>query len=219
MRFAKSRKGETGQTEVDRRRRSWRYRVLAAIIGMALAGTCAFAVSNWVVGLNGGSSGQAQSGGVSNLTITATATPSPSNLLYPGGAGDVVISISNPNPFPVTISAFNLPDDNTFATGYTTNTLGTEQTGCINTTPSEVIWNYSTSSSGSSHSLTSNLVVAANGSANNPLVVTLTNDALMNVSAPAACENTYFSMPSFTGITAAAGGTPTTSPTTDAWTS
>lgn len=200
-------------------RHSWRYRVVAAAIGIAIAGVSAFAVSNWVVGLNSGSSGEAQSGNVSNLTITATATPPANNLLYPGGTGDVVISISNPNPFPVTISAFNLPTNTTYANGFTTSTLGTAQSGCAASTPSDVIWNYSTATSGTSHNLTTNLVVASNGSANNPLVVTLTNDAMMTSAAPSACENTYFSMPSFTGLTAAAGGTATTSPTTDAWTS
>ena len=65
------------------------------------------------------------------------------------------------------------------------------------------------------------LTVAANGKANNPLTVTLTDDASMALSAPLACANTYFSMPSLTGITATGGGTgaATTSPATDGWTS
>jgi hypothetical protein len=43
----------------------------------------------------------------------------------------------------------------------------------------------------------------------------------MSSSAPLACANTFFSMPSLTGITATGGGTgtATTSPATDAWTS
>jgi hypothetical protein len=62
--------------------------------------------------------------------------------------------------------------------------------------------------------------VAASGQANNPLVVTFTNDASMTTSAPAACVNTYFSMPSLTGVTATGGAaTATTSPATDSWTS
>ena len=56
--------------------------------------------------------------------------------------------------------------------------------------------------------------------ADNPLVVTFTNDAAMTVNAPAACVNTYFSMPALTGVTATGGaGTATTSPATDSWTS
>ena len=148
------------------------------------------------------------------------ASPAPSNLLYPGGTGDVVVTISNPNPYPVTITALQLPTSTTYATGYTTSALTTTQTGCLASTPSDVIWNYSTTTSGSSHTLTSAVTVGASGAANNPLVVTFTNDASMTAAAPAACANTYFSMPSLTGVTATGGSaTSTTTPATDAWTS
>jgi hypothetical protein len=79
-----------------------------------------------------------------------------------------------------------------------------------------VTWNFATGSSGSSHTLTSPLIVAAGGN----LVVTLSNDVAMASNAPQACAGAYFSLPSFTGVTASAGGaTATTSPATDAWTS
>lgn len=82
------------------------------------------------------------------------------------------------------------------------------------------MWNFATSSSGTAHTLTSNVTVAANGQSNNPLVVTLTNDASMTVDAPTQCEGTFFSMPSLTGVTAIAStAAPTTSPTTDTWSS
>jgi hypothetical protein len=195
-------------------------RILAALIGAALVSGVAYGATNWLVGINGGSSGEAQSGSVSNLTITAVASPAASNLLYPGASGDVVVSISNPNPFPVTITAVQLPTNTTYATGYTTSSLTTTQTGCLAATPNGVTWSYATGSSGSSHTLTTPLIVAASSASDNPLAVTLTNDATMAVSAPAACESTYFSMPSFTGVTASAGGgTATTSPATDSWTS
>jgi hypothetical protein len=194
--------------------------VLLVTIGAALAGGGAYAATNWVVGLSAGSSGLAQSGTVSNLTITAVSTPSPANVLYPGGVGDVVLTISNPNAFPVTVTAVNLPTSATYATGYTTSALTTTQTGCLAATPSGVTWSYATGTSGSSHSLTTALVVGASGNPNNPLTVTLTNDASMATTAPAACENTFFSMPSLTGVTATGGsGTVTTSPATDGWTS
>jgi hypothetical protein len=58
--------------------------------------------------------------------------------------------------------------------------------------------------------------VAAGGT----LAVTLTNDASMTASAPVTCENTYFEMPSLTGVAASGGAaTATSSPATDAWTS
>jgi hypothetical protein len=193
-------------------------KIVSAVCGSLLAASAAYAATNWVVGLNSGSSGYAQSSAISNLTITATSGGT--NLLYPGGTGDVTVSISNPNPFPVTITALQLPTNATYATGYTTSALTTTQTGCIATTPSDVIWNFSSGTSGSSHTLTSAVTVAASGQANNPLVVTFTSDASMTAASPAACANTYFSMPSLTGITATGGAaTATTSPATDSWTS
>ena len=189
-------------------------------LGIVLAGVGAYAASNWVVGLNDAASGEGQSGTISNLTITAVASPSATNLLYPGGTGDVVVTISNPNPYPVTITAIQLPTNTTYATGYTTSALTTTQTGCLASTPSDVIWNFSTATSGNSHTLTTPLTVGASGQANNPLAVTLTNDVSMTDVSPVACANSYFSLPSITGITATGGATTsTTTPATDAWTS
>jgi len=197
-----------------------RMKVVSIALGIVLAGATAYAATNWVVGLNGGSSGEGQSATISNLTISAVASPAASNLLYPGGNGDVVVTISNPNPYPVTVTAVQLPTNSTYATGYTTSALTTTQTGCIASTPSGVTWNFSTATSGTSHTLTSPVTVAASGQANNPLTVTLTNDAAMATTAPAACANTYFSLPSLTGVSATGGaGTATTSPATDSWTS
>ena len=104
--------------------------------GALLAGVGAYAATNWVVGLNSGSSGEGQSANIANISITAVATPSATNLLYPGGTGDVVVSISNTNPYPVTITAVQLPTNTTYATGYTTSALSTTQTGCLAATPS-----------------------------------------------------------------------------------
>ena len=203
-----------------KRERSRRRKLVFALFGALAAAGLAYAVTNWAVGLSGGSSGEGQSGSVSNLTITAVASPAATNLLFPGGNGDVVVTIANPNPYPVTVTAVNLPTNLTYATGYTTSALSTTQAGCLAATPSDVIWNYSTGSSGSSHTLTTPLIVGASLNANNPLTVTLTNDASMTTAAPAACESTFFSMPSLTGVSATGGGaTPTTTPVTDSWTS
>jgi hypothetical protein len=190
-------------------------KTMSGFLGMALVGSAAYGVTNWVVGLNSGSAAEAQSATVNNLTITAVASPSASNLLFPGGNGDVVATITNPNSFPVTVTSVNLPTNATFAGGFTTSGLGTAQTGCSSST-SNVLWNYATATSGSSHTLTTALTVAASGS----LTVTFTNDASMALSAPAACENTFFSMPSLTGVGATGGAaTATVSPATDTWTS
>ena len=203
------------------RRFSWLTKGISVTLGMVLVGVTAYAATNWVVGLGSNSSGEAQSATISKLTITATSSAVPGNLLNPGDPGDVVVSIANANPFPVTITAVQLPTNTTYATGYTSSALTSTQAGCLSTTPSDVTWNFSTATSGSSHTLTTPLTVAASGQADNPLVVTLTDDAFMSASAPLACANTYFSMPALTGITATGGGTGTvtTSPASDSWTS
>jgi len=203
------------------RRFSWLTKSISITLGMVLAGVAAFAATNWVVGLASSSSGEAQSATLGKLTITATSSLAAGDLLDPGDSGDVVVSISNANPYPVTITAVQLPTNTTYASGFTSNALTTAQAGCLSTTPSDVTWNFSTTTSGSSHTLTTPLTVAASGKANNPLVVTLGDDALMGSSAPLACANTFFSMPALTGITATGGGTgtATTSPATDGWTS
>ena len=190
------------------------------VLDVLLASGAAIAVTNWTVGLDSGSSGHAQSASISNLAITATSSPAPTNLLYPGSTGDVVITISNPNTFPVTLTALNLPTNTTYAAGFSNTALTTVISGCAAATPSGVTWNYSTGSSGTSHTLTSAVTIAAFGQANNPLVVTLTNDASMATTAPLACAGAYFSMPSFTGVSAtSATVAATTSPTTSSWTS
>jgi len=195
---------------------SARIKIVSAVGGSLLVAVGAFAATNWVVGLTAGSSAEGQSATIANLTITAVASPSPANLLFPGNAGDAVVTIANPNPYPATI---NLPTSSIQAGGFTTSALSTAQTGC-STTTSGVTWNFATGTSGSSHTLTTVLTVGASGAANNPLVVTLTNDAIMATASPAACANTFFSMPSLTGVTATGGSaTSTTSPATDGWTS
>ena len=202
----------------ERRRPLWsrKSKLISAVLGALIAGGGAYAASNWVVGLNAGSSGEGQSAGIANISITAVASPSATNLLYPGGNGDVVVTITNTNAYPVTITAVQLPTNTTYASGFSNNTLTTAQAGCSAATPSDVIWNFSTGTSGSTHTLTSALTVAGNGT----LAVTFTNDASMTAAAPAACASTYFSMPSFTGITATGGAaTATSSPATDSWTS
>jgi hypothetical protein len=182
---------------------------------MALVGGGAYAATNWVVGLSAGSSAESQSATIANLSITAVASPSATNLLYPGANGDVVATIANPNAYPVTITGVDLPANTTYAGGFTTSSLGTAQSGCT-ASNSDVIWNYATGTSGSVHTLTTPLTVAASGS----LTVTFTNDASMTAAAPAACAATFFSMPSLTGVVATGGvATATTSPTTDGWTS
>lgn len=131
----------------------------------------------------------------------------------------MVLTITNPNPYPVTVTGVNLPTNTTYANGYTTSAL-TTQTGRLSTTPSDVIWNFSSATSGSGHLLTTAVTVGPSGNANNPLTAALTDAAAMALGAPPACENTVFSMPSLTAVSATGGDAPVTStPATDGWTS
>ncbi len=200
-------------------RHTRKFKVAAAVSGTVITAAAAYAATNWTVGLNSNATGQGQSQTVQNLTVAAVATPSAGNLLYPGGTGDVVVKITNPNAEPVTVTGFSLPANTKYAAGYSDSGLTTVNSGCTADTgsaPSLVSWSYATSTSGTAHTLTNALVVGANAS----LTVTLTNDASMGTSAPSACENTYFQMPALTAIAATAGAaTATTSPATDAWTS
>lgn len=192
-----------------------RSRIVVGLVGigaaLGLVGGAAFAY--WTV--SGSGSGQAQSASVTNLTISAS-TNAATNLLYPGANGDAVLSISNPNSFPVTITALQLPTNTTYADGYSDNTLTTPKGGCAASTPSDVIWNYSTLMSGSSHTLHTSLTVSGGAT----LIVTMTNDVSMTTSAPLACASTFFKMPALMSVTAtsdtAAG---TASPATDFWNS
>jgi hypothetical protein len=208
------------EPESRRRRRIFGGKRVAVVAGVLLAGTGAFAATNWIVGLNSGSSGEAESASISNLTITAVAAPAATNLLYPGGSGDVVATISNPNAFPVTVTGVDLPAMTTYAAGYTTSALTTAQAGCTVGT-SFVAWTFSSATVGSVHTLTSALTVGPQvGVTPGTLTVTLTNEASMGTASVAVCAATYFSMPSLTGVVATGGaGTATTSPATDGWTS
>ena len=106
-----------------RKRRPRAVRVASVVAGTVLTAAVAFAATNWTVGLTGGSSGEAQAGTVSNLTISAVASPAATNLLFPGGNGDVVATITNPNAVAVTLTALSLPSSTTYATGYTASNL------------------------------------------------------------------------------------------------
>jgi hypothetical protein len=152
---------------------------------------------------------------VSDLTISPVASPADGDLLFPGGAGDVVLRIRNPSGFAVTVSGVELPAKNTYATGYADDSLSTPKAGCSSTT-SDVIWRSSTGTGGATHALIAPLVVAAHGT----LTLTLTNAAEMTRAAPAACERAALLMPPLVGVSATgSAGRATQSPASDGLTS
>lgn len=196
--------------------------VMAGATGLVMTAGVADAATNWTVGLNPGSSANAEGAGIQNLTISAAATgPTLTNQLYPGGNGDVQFSLQNPNPFPVNVTAITIPAEtlsNNDAVGYpTSNTGGTAISGC-GATSSTVTWK------GFSGAPTSKTLSTGTGAftiaANSTITVLLLGDASMDTSAPLACAGTssgsgqnltyagaYFVMPALTTVTATGGGT------------
>jgi hypothetical protein len=139
---------------------------------------------------------------VSNLTIRAVSAPAAKKSLYPGATANVTVSIDNLNLFNVTIKAVQLPSSGSHATGYTTKTLSSPKQGCSSSAQSGVFWRYSAAGQATWHTLVSPITVAGKGHSNDPLIVTFAEDASMASGTPAACEDTYFKMPSLVGITA-----------------
>lgn len=202
-----------------RRTLSRTMKVVSALAAPLIVSGGAMAVTNWTVALASTPSAHRGAASVAALSIAAVAIPVVSHELYPGGTGDVVVSIWNPNPFSVTITDIRLPTDRAYATGYTTSALTTVKRGCLAATPSNVTWNHSTAVSGSTHTLRTPLTVAAKGRPDNPLIVTFTGEVSMARSAPAACEKARFRMPSLSGVRATkSAAKATTSPAIDSWT-
>lgn len=210
-------------------------KALGVAVGVVLAGVAAFAATNWVVGLAGGSNANGQGASISSLIIgDVVSAPTETNLLYPSasaaspGTGDVTFTLRNPNPFPVTVTGITIPVETLTtndAVGYTTNSLSTAISGCGATT-STVTWaGAPTSGNGTAETFTSGSrggetqVGAFAMAANATITVTLTDDAAMDSTAPIACAGTssgtapnltyvgaYFVMPSLVTM-AATGGT------------
>jgi hypothetical protein len=193
-------------------------KVLAAAIGAVMAGGVSFAASNWAVGLASGATSESQSASIQNLTISAVASPAATNLLYPGGRGDAILQISNPNPYPVTVTAVSIPPQTSMASGYQGSNLQTTQPGC-GSNASDVYWYGAAASTNTTETLSTPVTVAAaSGGTSATLSVVLTNDAFMTSAAPSACASTYFQMPSFAGITATGGAaTASSSPASSGW--
>ena len=72
--------------------------VLGLFLAVFLIGSVVFAA--WLV--TGTGNGAAEADTADALVVTAGSTTA---QLYPGGSGDVKLSIQNPNPFPVAISS------------------------------------------------------------------------------------------------------------------
>lgn len=125
----------------------------------------------------GTGTGAAASGAVQALTLTSGTVSG--NLLFPNGNGDVVIVVSNPNPFNVSVDQLTLPV--TAATAVSNAPCNTGGTG--------VTWAYTTKS------LSGVIVAKKVGATNGTLTLTLTNGAAMSNASDTSCQSTTFTMP------------------------
>lgn len=154
----------------------------------------------------------------SNLSVTPVPVARGSHYLAPGSTGDVWIQISNPNAFPVEITAVTLPSSSVDAGGRDVGDRRRPGADCAEHLPSGVTWRGALPNGTSVHVLAAPLVVGASGSTHNPLIVRLADAAMMNATAPASCESTVFEMPALAGLTTTRPAFPSTpSPATDRW--
>jgi hypothetical protein len=100
----------------------------ASIAGALLVGSVAFAA--WTA--TGSGSGYAKATNAQALT-TVDVSASTTATLYPGATGDVLLSIHNPNPYPVTVtdvvSVGAIDSNTTAACDGSTGVTFTDQTG------------------------------------------------------------------------------------------
>lgn|GEM_PF-6121561 len=153
------------------------------------------------------------------LPVSVVAARAPARL-FPHGAGDVVVTITNPDPFPVTISKVQLPPATRLATGYATAAMRTPVPACgPSRAGSDVSWRSSEATRRSTRALARPLVVAGKGAEGDPLTVTLVGAAVMGTTASPACEGVYLMMPPLVGLSVSGGGAARASlPTaTDEW--
>jgi hypothetical protein len=153
--------------------------VSATLVGIAFAA--------WVAGGTG--QGAAKAGAAQPLTVSGG---TPTNLLYPGGTGDVAATITNPNPFPVRV------------TGISGNgAITSDKQGCDSPSHGVTFTNQ-----------TGTWDVPRNGN----LGVVLAGAVTMSTDSPDACQGASFSMPlavaGAAGSGAAPGPTTTTAPPT-----
>ncbi len=164
----------------------------------------------WVAGPGTGAPGHA---GPRVLVSITAAGVSGVRAIYPGGTGDVVVAIANPNTVSVRVTALDLPSDTTYATGFTNSAHTTRRAGCSAAT-SGVVWTGSARARAISARLTIPVVVGAHHTVN----VTLAHSVYMKSTAPAACEATYFMMPRLMGVGARTDAHARTSaPAVDTW--
>jgi hypothetical protein len=146
---------------------------LVALVALAAAcGALAYFTST------GGGSGHATAGTTAQVTISAGVTPTAK--LYPGGSGDVTVSIDNPNTIAVHLPTLELDMSQGGGTGFAVDTAHV-LTGC---TAASAALSYTTQTNGGSGFVVAAKVEGTDGS----LSADLSNAISMGVSSANACQ-------------------------------
>ena len=157
--------------------RPWRWRrtsiVIGAIVVLALGLVASSAYGYFTT--HGSGSGSARAGTM--LTVTVATAGTPSSPLLPGGTGDVVFSVTNPNSFPVSLVGV------AFKTGGTI-TPDAGHAGCMTTDALPVV---------TLNVPSGDLPVSV--AANTTVPIDLANAASMDVNATSNCQGAIFTVP------------------------
>lgn len=159
-----------------------RWKLITAAGAVAVVAGSALVFAAWTT--NGTGSGYAKAGSSQALSAIDVSAGT-SATLYPGTNGDVLIKISNPNPYPVRVTSITLNGANSDIAADSAHASA----GCSNTGPNATGVSF-TNATG----LT--LDVPANGSTQ----TTLTGKASMSNASVDACQGATFTFPvSITG--------------------
>ncbi|MEW1819783.1 hypothetical protein AB0323_03180 [Arthrobacter sp. NPDC080031] len=143
---------------------------LAGALTLALGAGTAYAY--WAT--NGSGSGSAAAGDMQTVTVDALVPgDTPSSTLMPGGTADVVLRVTNPNPYPVQVYS---------VMGNGPVTADTAHPACTTT---------GVTFAGSPGPLSPTVSIAANSTA----LVTLPGAAGMDATSQSACQGSTFHLP------------------------
>lgn len=143
---------------------------LVAVFIVAASGGAALAY--WRT--TGSGSGASSVGTAQNVTVQAVASGTPATTLIPGGSGELLIQISNPNLYSLTLTSVALSGSVT-----STGTTGCTTTGVTVATQSGL-----------------NFTLAAGTAAGAvPTVVHIPNGAAMSTASDSGCQGATFQIP------------------------
>jgi len=160
-------------TAIARSHRRGRGIKAAALAGLLVTAGAGTAYAYWT-GAGGSGTGSASAGIMQAVTVDAlVASDNPKAALIPGGSADVVLRLSNPNPYSVQVYS---------VTANGPATADAAHPGCTTT---------GVRFTGTAAPLSPATSVAANSSA----LITLPGAAAMDTTSLAACQGATFSLP------------------------